>query len=219
MKIKNIFIGAVIIFIIYGEIFGIIHAIREHSAGTAVVAIIIPPVSWYFSIEQYWHIDKDWEIRIQNDIRELISIFNQAHNYKIDLNRVDKFSNKIKNYPPDKKEILFQAARSNIEFGKSYFSDYTLAVQNLSKSKKFKFELSKNTFHYEKELMRYYPKIKQNIDSMTNLMISPIKVNENMNDLVLKSKISEFLSNFKLYTDRIDANSRIIVRDIFDKEY
>jgi hypothetical protein len=50
-----IFTVILYIAITWGEVVGIVHAFRQHSAGDGFSAVFIPPVAWYRGLEFFWH--------------------------------------------------------------------------------------------------------------------------------------------------------------------
>jgi len=115
-KIEGVLYGLLYIIGSFLFVAGLIHSYRKHSSKDFVLTIIIPPLTIYRGMEMFWHKDEveadniDWDKRLSSDLRSSIYLLTEGA-YKdaniVQMNETtEQFSNKIKDYPKDKKKYL-----------------------------------------------------------------------------------------------------------------
>jgi|FLOH01.1.fsa_nt_gi hypothetical protein len=195
--------------LIWGEFGGLFHSYKKHSTSDVFLSFFIPPVSWYRSVEFFWHDDYanvDWDEKINNDIGICIYFFNGYIGENPDIftlnTQIEAFGQKISDYPDDKYELLKQASKVYMEYLPIFFDDFINSLRESSKIGIFKFNTSKEAIRLEKELIRLgYTDIDQYKDSM--LMLTDI---EGLNDEEIQ-KMKETFEIIQLHYDKIFSNT------------
>lgn len=153
LTLLGTFIGIIIpAFIVYGEIFGTVHSAKKHSTKDMVASILIPPWSWYRSIEMWWHNDNagvDWNKRLASDLRSAIYFITEGsdkdgNQYQINED-LPTFISKIATYPKDKKTYLMNGVRTFCDYSWSGANDSFQAMNSYFENGKMQFEYSSET--------------------------------------------------------------------------
>lgn len=142
---------------IWAEFGGIYHSYSKHN--DVLLAIFIPPVAWYRSVEFFWHDDYrgvDWDKKLQNDSQSCVYFLNQyneegANIYQLNKD-LEKFSSQIHKYPDDKIEYLKTGSRIYIEWTALYLQSLILSYENYFKNGKFDFLKNDNILQLEQRL-------------------------------------------------------------------
>lgn len=122
--IKVVVFLVVLVWLQFG---GIYHSATKHSSSDLVLTILIPPYSWYRSIEFFWHDDFagiDWDKRLENDFKVAVEISKNTCN---DINHLSTNNNKIylhkriKSYPSLQKSKIELAVLSYMKYNFQVF--------------------------------------------------------------------------------------------------
>lgn len=215
------------IFIVYGEIFGIVHSVKKHSTGDNIASIVIPPWAWFRSIEMWWHDDYanvDWDKRLTNDMQTCIYFISQANNpeiNKFELNEnLEKFSNKINKYPKDKLDFLLNGSRNYIEFTNSLSVDFMDAMKLYYVSGDFEWKYSEKSKLLEKSLSKY--KLEEDITlakKTLNELVKKLKENLPEDELSFNNEqIDNLVANGKLKLEVQQKENKRIFKSLFNQE-
>jgi len=230
-KIKDFLGGALAVLfyvlIIYGEIFGIYHSAKKHTASDVVVSIAIPPWAWWRSIEAWWHDDYakvDWDKRLANDMQTSIYFINQGTNSegnKYELNEdIEKFSDKIKKYPKDKLVFLTSGTRYFIEYSNSTSNDFMNSFKKYSETGEFSWMQSDKTQQLEKKLADY--NLNEDIQFAKKALEETSKqLKDNLPDntsLVDLNKIESMKTTMILTMESQQKEYRRIFKSLFNEE-
>lgn len=164
--LKELFISGLAILInflfIYGEVFGIIHSVKKHSAGDIIITILIPPWAWYRSAEMWWHNDYDgvnWDKRLTNDMQSCVYFFTETTNQNANLfilnENLEKFSKKVNKYPKERKQFLIDGSRKYINYVNSLTEDLINSIDDFTNSQQHNFRLSIKTKELENEVRKF----------------------------------------------------------------
>lgn len=200
-------------------ILGISHCFKKHSTMEGVVSIVAFPFGIYRGIEFFWHNDfddVDWNKKLKNDTETSIYFLHEINNENFnqyDFNKdVEEFSNKIKKYPEDKREILIKNVKQYIGFLiliekdiKNYIDTYKGGRCNL----KFSNRTQKQLFKIEQNI--YFSKY-----AVSNLK----KGNENFNKSFKSIELNNHnLNLIKLSISNNNKNMQTIFYNIFNERY
>lgn len=163
-------------------ILGIYHSFKKHSVADGLIGTVIFPWAIYRGVEFWWHDDfsnVDWDKRLNNDLHTCIYFIlmvsdNSANKYQLNEN-LEKFSEKIKNYPTDQKRYLLERTKLYIEYYNSINSDLLNSLKNYEFNGSFIFETSYETDKLENELskLKFEEEIavsKKHIEELNKLM-------------------------------------------------
>jgi len=189
-------------------IIGIIHSAKKHGTGDVALSVVAFPFGIYRGVESFWHKnpDIDWDKRIQSDIRvcyQLLYLSNSDKSKTIDFaDEIEKMSNRIKEYPDSKRQLITNGSIKICQFIESTSRDLfqSMTEQEVPDSIKW----SNNTNKIASELGEYHltDDIAQ-YEQMTNALFKKIiKDNGNKafdNDL---AKIEALLKDQKIFLNK-----------------
>jgi hypothetical protein len=226
--ISGLLVILVYIFMVYGEVFGIVHSVRKHSSGDVIASILIPPWAWYRSIEMFWHDDfrgVNWDKRLSNDMHVCAVFLIQADNGDVNQdqlnNDLESFSTKISKYPADKRQFLIDGARKFIELTISFENDVRNSIQDYKLTGGYELKKSDKTLKLEEEISK--SKLKEEIELDNKMLVE-------LNDL-LKNKFSldngpldpeyfdKFNSSFKQHFEAQQREFKRIFKVVFNEEF
>ena len=211
----------------YGEIFGIVHSVRHHSVGDNIASIAIPPWAWWRSAEMWWHDDYgnvNWDKRLSNDMQTcvyFIALVNDksADKYQINEN-LEKFSDKIKDYPADKRQYLLDGTKKYILYSNSLSSDFLVSLNDYKKDGNFDLVTSEATKKLETDLSSFT--LKEDID-VSRKGIE--ELNKQMQDnlpsdtaFIDYDKIKEMETAMNLVMEQQQKEFRRIFKSLFNEE-
>ncbi|MBN2681756.1 MAG: hypothetical protein JXR58_04560 [Bacteroidales bacterium] len=153
-----VFYVFVILFTLYGEIFGIIHSYNKHSKSDLIATIFIPPWAWYRSVEMWWHEDESEAIaeEIIDDTElfmRLLSMSSEETKLEEVNEVINELSISIEEYPDEKKNSLMEKARLYYDFNESVSDDLLNSIYAYFDSGVFEWIISENTSKLEAELI------------------------------------------------------------------
>jgi len=110
----------------WGEFAGIIHSARRHSTLDTVVTVMIPPWSWYRSVELFWHDRSSGhysDVRddpvVRRDLQEcfvMVATSSEMEPNKKFEEAVDQLSWRISRQSPQAREFLIHASELNLNY-------------------------------------------------------------------------------------------------------
>jgi len=167
-------ITSILIFILYISLFadygiGIVHSFKKHGVVDGVVGTVFFPWAMYRGVEFWWHDDYgnvNWDKRLSNDMQTCIYFValvqdKSADKYQINEN-LEKFSEKIKDYPADKKQYLLDGTKKYIQYSNSVSSDILNSLNHYKKNGDFNLTSSDATKKLETELSNF--KLKEDME-------------------------------------------------------
>jgi hypothetical protein len=205
------------LFVIY--IIGIFHCFKKHSTIQGVVSVVAFPFGIYRGFESLFHDDfKDvnWKVRLKNDTKTCIYFLNEINNENFNQYNFNKdleeFSNKIKKYPLDKREILIKNVKQYIGFIILIEKDINNYLDSY-KGGRFNLKFSNRT---QKQLLKIEHNIYFNKYEVSNLK----KGNENFNESIKSQEINNNdLNLIKLSFSNNNKNMLEVFYNIFNERY
>ena len=160
------FVLYISLFADYG--FGIYHSFKKHGVADGLIGSVIFPWAMYRGVEYLWHDDYgdvNWDKRLTNDMQTcvyFIALVNDktADKYQINEN-LEKFSEKIKDYPADKRQYLLDGTKKYIQYSISITSDFLASLNDYKKNGNFNLTTSNATKKLETDLSNF--KLKEDI--------------------------------------------------------
>lgn len=148
---------------------GVVHSFKKHGIADGLIGSVIFPWAMYRGVEFWWHDDYgnvNWEKRLTNDMQTcvyFVALVNDktADKYQINEN-LEKFSEKIKDYPADKRQYLLDGTRKYILYSNSLSSDFLTSLNDYKTNGNFNWTTSATTQKLETELANF--KLKEDID-------------------------------------------------------
>lgn len=166
-------ITSILTFVLYISLFadyglGIYHSFKKHGVADGLTGAVIFPWAMYRGVEYWWHDDYgnvNWDKRLTNDMQTcvyFIALVNDktADKYQINEN-LEKFSEKIKDYPADKRQYLLDGTKKYIQYSNSLTSDFLASLNDYKKNGKFNLTTSEATKRLETDLSNF--KLKEDI--------------------------------------------------------
>jgi hypothetical protein len=172
-------IGYVIIWILFFGLLvnGCVHSCNKHKNDP--VWLQETPAVIYRGVEYFWHDDfagVNWTERIKDDVGtavQLITASQQTYQINETKSEIEKFANKMKTYPVDKKLEIQDGVKKFILFSEYLGRDFYGYVVNFKRDSTF--ELANDTQRLYDSLDSYYNigginALKWVMDSVTNLI-------------------------------------------------
>lgn len=204
-------IGVIIpLFIVYGEIFGIVHSVRHHSKNDVIASFLLPPWAWWRSVELYWHDDYanvDWNKRLKGDVFVLYRLLasDPKKDEQAEFNDIlEKFSKRVNAYPKDKSDYLKESAKMYARFLQAVNTDFTIYFKeqfdgteqsnDINWSKLSKPILDSIVKEYEiKELLDTYVEMDSKIKEISGLIFDQLNA-ENVEPEVFFKRLQKLIS-------------------------
>ena len=147
---------------------GIYHSFKKHGVADGLIGTVIFPWAMYRGVEFWWHDDYgkvNWDKRLTNDMQTcvyFIALVNDktADKYQINEN-LEKFSEKIKDYPADKRQYLLDGTKKYIQYSNSLTNDFLASLNDYKKNGNFNLTTSDATKKLENDLSNF--KLKEDI--------------------------------------------------------
>lgn len=148
---------------------GVVHSFKKHGIADGLIGTVIFPWAMYRGVEFWWHDDYgnvNWDKRLTNDMQTcvyFVALVNDktADKYQINEN-LEKFSEKIKDYPADKRQYLLDGTKKYILYSNSLSSDFLTSLNDYKTNGNFNWTTSATTQKLETELANF--KLKEDID-------------------------------------------------------
>jgi len=154
-------------FLDYGV--GLIHSFKKHGIADGLIGAIAFPWAMYRGVEFWFHndfSDVNWDKRLESDMKTCVYLFSQAQmGNKIELNEsIEKFSNKINEYPAEKKRFLVDGARLYLTYFDKISINIIASLDTYIKEGRFEIIQNSSVEKLENELTKYY--IKEEVSSV-----------------------------------------------------
>lgn len=226
--LSNVSGPLIVVALLWGELGGLYHSASKHSLRDAFLSFVIPPYSWYRSIEFFWHDDfagVDWPKRLRNDVKICIYFLNKASSNDVNANErtmeIENFSARIAKYPNERKEHLKEVARVYIRFMLSLMDDFQTALDTYSITGRFYFKIGEQSSKYEAALVKLglEKEIKLSMQA-TDMLIKQMEeqINESKdNDFTSYGK--KFGEMFSLVIMKTKGDLASCYQDLFDEKY
>jgi hypothetical protein len=206
---------------------GVVHSFKKHGVADGLIGVLIFPWSMYRGVEYWWHDDNNninWEKRLTNDMQTCIyfvALVNDKSADKYQLNEnLEKFSEKIKDYPTDKRQYILDGTKKYILYSQSITNDFLNSLNNYKKNGNFNLTTSNKTIKLETELSNY--KLKEDIEISKKSIIELNKqMQDNMpNDIasIDYNKIKDIETEINLSMELQQKEYRRIFKSIFNEE-
>lgn len=154
------FLIAISLFADYG--IGVVHSFKKHGVADGFVGTVLFPWAMYRGVEFWWHDDFEnvnWDKRLSNDIQTciyFIAITNDKSADKFQINEnIEKFSEKIKDYPKDKRQYLIDGTKNYILYSYSLTNDFLNSLSEYKKNGNFNLTSSDESIKLETELLNF----------------------------------------------------------------
>ncbi len=147
---------------------GIYHSFKKHGVADGLIGTVIFPWAIYRGAEYWWHDDYgnvNWDKRLGNDMQTCVYFImlvndKNADKYQINEN-LEKFSEKIKDYPADKRQYLIDGTKKYIQYSNSMTHDFLTSFNDYKKNGNFNFTIGDSTKKLETDLSNF--KLKEDI--------------------------------------------------------
>lgn len=147
---------------------GIYHSFKKHGVADGLIGTLVFPWAMYRGVEYWWHDDYgdvNWDKRLTNDMQTCVYFIatvndKTADKYQINEN-LEKFSEKIKDYPADKRQYLLDGTKKYIQYSNSLTSDFLASLNDYKKNGNFNLTASDATKKLETDLSNF--KFKEDI--------------------------------------------------------
>jgi hypothetical protein len=154
-------------FLDYGV--GLIHSFKKHGIADGLIGAIAFPWAMYRGVEFWFHndfSDVNWDKRLESDMKTCVYLFSQAQmGNKIELNEsIEKFSNKINEYPAEKKRFLVDGARLYLTYFDKISINIIASLDTYIKEGRFEIIQNSSVEKLENELTKYY--LKEEVSSV-----------------------------------------------------
>ncbi len=154
-------------FLDYGV--GLIHSFKKHGIADGLIGAIAFPWAMYRGVEFWFHndfSDVNWDKRLESDMKTCVYIFSQAQmGNKIELNEsIEKFSNKINEYPAEKKRFLIDGSRLYLTYFDKISINIIASLDTYIKEGRFETIQNSSIEKLENELTKYY--LKEEVSSV-----------------------------------------------------
>lgn len=154
------FLIAISLFADYG--IGVVHSFKKHGVADGFFGTVLFPWAMYRGVEFWWHDDFEnvnWDKRLSNDIQTciyFIAITNDKSADKFQINEnIEKFSEKIKDYPKDKRQYLIDGTKNYILYSYSLTNDFLNSLSEYKKNGNFNLTSSDESIKLETELLNF----------------------------------------------------------------
>lgn len=141
---------------------GVYHSFNKHGISDGITGVVLFPWAINRGIEFWWHKDytnEDSEKKFDNEMQACIYFIISADDMKTNSDQINKelidFSEKMKNYPEDKKEYLKTGTKIFILYSNSIYTDFVNSLNDYKTTGSFKVNYSPETKSIENELSKY----------------------------------------------------------------
>jgi len=221
---KNI-IKSSLAFVIYFSLFadyglGIYHSFKKHGVSDGLIGAVLFPWAMYRGVEYWWHDDYrnvNWDKRLTNDLQTcvyFISLVNDKKADKYQMNEdLEKFSEKIKDYPADKRKYLIVGTKTCIQLNNSFNSDLLVSLNDYKKNGNFNLITSDATKKLETDLSNFELE-----DDLGSIKKSTVELNKLIQENVTYEDINEMETAMKLTLEHQQKEFSRIYKSLFDEE-
>lgn len=226
-KITSILIGLIQITFIADYGLGVVHSFKKHGIADGFIGAVLFPWAMYRGVEFWWHDDYakvNWDQRLSNDMQTcvyFISTVNEKNADKYQINEnLEKFSEKIKDYPANKRQYLLDGTKKYISYTKSLSDDFLTCFNNYKTTGNFTLTTSDYTKKLENELSNFKLKddmelSKNGIKELNNQMQNNLP---NDTALIDYKKINDMEISMKLTNEIQQKEFRRIFKILFNED-
>jgi hypothetical protein len=225
-------ITSILTFLLYISLFadyglGVVHSFKKHGVADGLIGTALFPWAMYRGVEFWWHDDYgnvNWDKRLSNDMQTcvyFIALVNNksADKYQINEN-LEKFSEKIKDYPSDKRQYLLDGTKKYILYSNSLNSDFLTSLNDYKNNGNFNLITSDATKKLETELSNF--KLKEDIEvSLKGIEELNKQIQDNFpSDITLidYEKIKDMETTMNLTMEIQQKEFRRIFKSLFNEE-
>ena len=235
MSLKSItgWVLSAVMYIVYVAIIltypvGLFHSYKQHSTKDLIFGAIAFPWAMYRGVEMFWHKDDDgvdWNKKLASDIRSSIYLFNEGSYKDGNVSQVnsdiEQFSNRVNEYPADKKKYLMTASKAYIRYMLSVTHDSNNSMNAYFNTGVYEVKFSDSSNKFKSDLIITY-KLNDLIEPMEAL------VKQQANDMKrapvkdtssLVNMKASFKEKMDIYMPRVEADMKRIYKNIFNEEY
>ena len=225
-------ISSILTFVIYISLIGdyclgVFHSFTKHGIADGAVGTVLFPWAMYRGVEFWWHDDYgnvNWDKRLSSDLQTCIFFVNSVNEKNVDRYQknedLEKFSEKINDYPLEKKQYLIDGTRKFIYYSNSLIDDFSASLNEYKKKGKFDFILSISTKKLESELSKF--DLKEDIDLSRKAIEELNKEFQNNlpNDTTSQDfdKIKNIETSIKLAKEMQKKESKRLFKYLFNQE-
>ena len=211
----------VYLFLIWGEFGGLYHTYTKHRKDL-VATIFLPPVSWYRSIEFFWHNDysgKKWEKTKLADAHLIGYLINAS--FKEDKNQVvlneeiESFSERISKYPKSSKEYLITIFNDYVNYQLGIQDESMEMLKGYLKTGTITRFMSEKTKGYHAKLIEYG--LKDILDVAEKELNKAISFLENDKDGTIRRKFELGFDEFEKYEAEQKEMMKVETDNLFKK--
>jgi len=225
-------ITSILTFLLYISLFadyglGVVHSFKKHGVADGLIGTVLFPWAMYRGVEFWWHDDYgnvNWDKRLSNDMQTciyFIAVVNDksADKYQINEN-LEKFSEKINDYPSDKRQYLLDGTKKYIQYSNSLSSDFLNSLNDYKKNGDFNLLASDATKKLETELSNF--KLKEDMEvSKKGIKELNKQMQENLPSdtaLIDYDKIKDMETTMNLTMELQQKEFRRIFKSLFNEE-
>ncbi len=225
-------ISSILTILLYVSLFadyglGVVHSFKKHGVVDGIIATTLFPWALYRGIEFWWHddyADVNWDKRLTNDVQTCIYFISSANDDNVDKyqinENIEKFSDKIKDYPKEYKQFLRDATKKYILYSNSISIDLLYSLKEYTNTGTYDLKKSKETINLETELYNY--KLKDDIDMLKEVIE---EINQDMKNNLSNDSTGEYIDKIILMEESMNYQIEIqqkeykrIFKNIFNEE-
>jgi hypothetical protein len=206
---------------------GIFHSFKKHGIKDGLIGAVLFPYAMYRGVEFWWHDDYsnvNWDKRLTNDMQSCVYFVSSVNDNTVDkyqLNEnLEKFSEKINDYPADKRQYLLNGTKKYILYSNSLYSDFLTSFNDYKKNGNFNWSISVKTKKLEIELANFKLKddidlTKKGIEEICKRMTNKLPSDTSSIDFY---KIKDIETAMNLYIEFQQKELRKIFKSLFNEE-
>jgi len=225
-------ISSILTFVIYISLIGdyglgLYHSFNKHGVGDGILGAIVFPFAMYRGIEFWWHDDYgnvNWDKRLTSDLQTCVYFITSvgdktSDKYKINEN-LEKFSEKIKKYPADKRQYLLDGTKKYILYYNSLGNDFWTTLNEYKKNGNFNLTTSDATKKLVNDLSNFNLKeeiavSKNGIEEVNKQMQNNLPSDTSSIDY---DKIKDMETSMKLVMELEQKEYKRIFKSLFNEE-
>jgi hypothetical protein len=191
---------------IWGEFGGLYHTFTRHK-DQFWLAVFVPPVSWYRSVEFFWHDEysgKKWETTKKADVQTIFYLLQTSHQKDADRAKlseeIEGFKKKISKYPKDNKAIIKTIFDDYVQYELALYDDFIEMLSRFAASDAISGFKSDKTKELELKLQQYG--LKEYTDVSSEMMDKFQKALESNNNESERQKMQPSLEKLKSLLDQ-----------------
>jgi len=220
---ESLIIVLFVIIMTWGELGGLYHTYTRHREQFSL-ALFVPPVAWYRSVEMFWHKEysgKRWEKRKWSDAQMIVYIvmsWSREDTNKVKLNEeIDSFAKKISKYPKRNKDEIKQIFDDYFSYGTSVYHDFVETSTRYIESGVYSQYKSDKTKEFEVILIDYGLKDYVDLSNKAwDLIMKDLSDSSGNVETNIKEKWEEMQEYLDIVLDQLKMEMNIISKKIFE---